>query len=557
MVWCGKIRETTKCFTIGLAGGGVALALSFFLRIFAGGLFIPELAAQTLFSLTPGAIESQAVETFGSLAKYSAFAGAIAINLFLYGVLGVLLHRTYRKLSQKVYLFNVLQLVLLSYFILFVLALILLEVTEILSHPIPIQLISLYLIPPHIAFGFILYEMFQRYVARPELIEQKSSPQERSIDIKRRWFLRTAVAGSIAYLVIFFGLNSLFSKPPEPSNVTTNQTKSLGQGVTEPTKYPSDIAGIFAEPSLASFVAAEVTPNDRFYQVDISIVTPKVDTNTWKLKVNGLVNNPFELTYEELKLIPAVEEYATLECISNKKGGDLISTALWKGVPMKSILEKAGVRSEAIYIVFRCYDGYDVGIPLEPGILEGTILAYEMNGVTLSTSHGFPLRAVVPGLYGMMNAKWITEIELVDKVYEGYWQRRDWDNNAEYQTHSTIVLPGQALTNIFGELSSRVVHGGKVQIAGIAFAGVRGISGVEVSTDGGGSWETARLKDPLSNNSWVLWAIDWEPVAEGRYEIVVRATDKTGKVQRAELRKPFPSGSTGYHRAAVMVEAPT
>jgi len=300
LAWCGKIKEATKCFTIGLAAGGVALALSFFLRIFAGGLFIPELAAQTLFSLTPGAVESQAVEALGSLAKYSAFAGAIAINLFLYGVLGVLLHRTYRKLAQKGYLFNFLHLVLLSYFILFVLALILLQVTEVLSQPIPIQLISLYLIPPHIAFGFILYEMFQRYVARPELIQQKGSPQETSTDIKRRRFLRTAVTVSIASVVIFYTLESLFSKPPEPSYVTTNQTKSLDQGVTEPTKYPSDIADIFAEPSLASFVAAEVTPNDQFYQIDINIVTPKVDANTWKIKVNGLVNNPFELTYEEL-----------------------------------------------------------------------------------------------------------------------------------------------------------------------------------------------------------------------------------------------------------------
>ncbi|MFQ5941474.1 MAG: sulfite oxidase [Nitrososphaerales archaeon] len=549
------MRERTKCFIIGLAAGSVALALSFFLRIFAGGLFIPELAAQTLFSLTPGAVESQAVGTLGSLAKYSAFAGAIAINLFLYGVLGVLLHRTYRKLFQKGYLVNVLQLVLLSYFVLFVLAIILLEVTEIVTQPLPIQLISLYLLPPHIAFGFILYEMFQRHLARPQLIEQKSSPQETGVDIKRRLFLRTAVAGAIVSVVLFYGLDLLFSKPEEPPNVMTNRTKSLDGRVTEPTKSSSIIPDIFAEPGLASFVASEVTPNDRFYKIDINVVTPVVDMNTWKLTVNGLVNNPLELTYEEMKSISAVEEYATLECISNKVGEDLISTALWKGVTMKSILEKAQVRPEATYIVFRCFDGYDVGIPLEPSLLEGTILAYEMNGVPLPADHGFPLRAVVPGLYGMMNAKWITEIELVDTVYEGFWQRRGWDNNAEYQTHSTIVLPGEALTNRFGELSSRIFLGGKVQIAGIAFAGARGISKVEVSTDGGESWEAARLKDPLSANTWVLWAIDWNPTAEGSYQIIVRATDNTGKVQPTELQKPFPSGSTGYHKADVMVEA--
>ena len=535
-------------FIIGLVAGSVALALSFFLRIFAGGLFIPELAAQTLFSLTPGTVESQAVGTLGPLAKYSAFAGAIVVNLFLYGIIGVLLHGTYNRLAQKGYLVNVLQLSLISYSILFALAVILLEVTEVLTQPLSIQLISLYLLPPHIAFGFILCSMFQRQVARPELIHQEIPPPQHRIDLGRRRFFRIAVAGAIASALIFYGVDLLSPKPAKPSDRKASQ----------PVKSLSGSGDIFADLALTSLVASEVTPNDQFYQVDVNIVTPIVDANTWKLKVKGLLNNPLEITYEELKSMSAVEEYATLECISNKIGDDLISTALWKGVSLKSILEKVQVKPEATYIVFRCYDGYDVGIPLERGLLEGTILAYEMNGIPLPAEHGFPLRAVVPGLYGMMNAKWITEIELVDKVYEGFWQRQGWSNNAEYQIHSTIVLPGRALKSRFGDFGSlRVMLGSKVPIAGIAFAGDRGISKVEVSMDGGKSWETARIKNPLSSNTWVLWAIDWNPAVEGRYSIVVRATDKTGKVQIVELQNPFPSGSTGYHKVDIMVEAPS
>jgi len=540
------VNERSKRFIIGLAAGSVALALSFFLRIFAGGLFIPELAAQTLFSLIPGAVESQAVGTLGSLAKYFAFTGAVVANLFLYGVLGVLLYGTYSRLARKGYVVNVLQLSFISYSVLLVLAAILLETTEVITQPLPIQLVFLHLLPPHIAFGFILHYFFQRPIAKSELIQQTSLPQERSIDLERRKFFRIAVTGIIASAFLFSGINILSSKPVEPSGRRVSETQS--------TESPSSVESKLIEPELASFFASELTLNDRFYQVDINIVTPVVDANTWRLKVNGLVNNPLELTYEELKSMPAGEEYATLECVSNKIGEDLISTALWKGIPLKSILEKAQVKPEATYIVFRCYDGYDVGISLERGLQ--TILAYEMNGIPLPPRHGFPVRAIVPGLYGMMNAKWITEIELVNKVHEGFWQRKGWSNNAEYQIHSTIILPRGALRSRFGDLgSSRVMLGSKVPIAGIAFAGDKGISKVEVSTDGGNSWQTARIKEPLSKNAWVLWSYEWNPPAEGRYSVIVRATDGTGKVQTQQLRKPFPSGSTGYHTVDITVEA--
>jgi hypothetical protein len=249
--------------------------------------------------------------------------------------------------------------------------------------------------------------------------------------------------------------------------------------------------------------------------------------------------------------MPSVEEFATLECVSNKIGGELISTAAWKGVRLKDILEKAQIMPNAKYIVFRCYDGYDVGIPLERGLFDGTILAYDMNGASLTAEHGYPVRAIVPGLYGMMNPKWITEIELVDSIYEGYWQRKGWANNAKYNTHSFIVIPDSAaVRQRFSNLAASSViapsPSGMIPIAGVAFAGDRGISKVEISTDGGATWKATQLKDPLSSYTWVLWATEFNVTEKGSHRIIARATDKTGNTQTAEIADPFPNGATGY-----------
>jgi len=173
-----------------------------------------------------------------------------------------------------------------------------------------------------------------------------------------------------------------------------------------------------------------------------------------------------------------------------------------------------------------------------------------MNYAPLTAKHGFPVRAIVPGLYGMMNPKWLTEIELVDTVYQGYWQRLGWSNIAQDNAGSSILIPGQApARQRFRTLDETVdsSYGGKVPIAGIAFAGTRGISKVEVSTDGGSTWKTAQIKDPLSKYTWVLWTAGYVPPNQENYKIVVRATDKSGKTQTTEMNPPFPNGATGFH----------
>jgi DMSO/TMAO reductase YedYZ molybdopterin-dependent catalytic subunit len=552
-----KNKKNARNFVLGLIAGSVALLVAAAFRIVAGGLFLPELASQTLFSLTPGEIESFSVETFGSLAKYGAFTAAIIVNLLLYGALAILLHKTYTKLSNKGLIINLIQLSFIPYFVMAAISAFLLQLNELLTGSSEIQYALLFLLLPNVAYGRTLSYLFQRATLGKRIESRKASRPDveggggkspeltadsRDLRITRKQFITMAAATvGVAFFIFWARSFPFHSKPSMPVS---------SPDIPLPSPSASIPAGsIFAEQTLAPFVASELTPNDKFYRIDTNIIVPSIDANTWRLNVRGLVRNgPLQFTYDELKAMPSTSEYATLECISNEIDGDLISTAYWKGVSLKSILEKAQVLPRAIYIVFRCSDGYDVGIPLDRGLMDGTILAYEMNGVPLPTEHGFPVRAIVPGLYGMMNAKWITDIELVDRVYEGFWQRRGWANNARYQTHSKIVFPGDALRSRFEELSTNAPSvGSKSPIAGIAFAGDRGISKVEVSTDGGNTWQSASIKDPLSSNSWVLWALDWLPQNKGRYNIVVRATDKAGNLQTAEIRDIYPNGATGYH----------
>jgi len=426
----------------------------------------------------------------------------------------------------------------------------LLALTEGQAQSISIFSLVAYLILPQLAYGFTLYAVlykrsYERAVQGPELT-RSLSPSEEQIDQPKRQILRAGIAAAVAIPVIYLGLESLLS----PQRAIQN-TKSLLLSQFQQRLKSIRPKG-FEDPRLAPLLDSEVTPTDLFYRIDKNALVPQVNLETWNLKVTGLVNRPLTLDNPQIKSLVPVEQFATLECVSNKIGGELISTAAWKGVHLKDILGMAGVKSGVKYIVFRCADGYDVGIPIDRGLLDGSILAYEMNGASLTPEHGFPLRAIVPGLYGMMNPKWITEIELVDKIYEGYWQRKGWANNAKYNTHSFIVIPGNAAVRqrFRGLQSSETVNQGSegIPFGGMAFAGDRGILKVEVSTDGGTSWKPTILKDPLSQYSWVLWATRLDlKENESNHNVYVRATDKTGKVQTAQISDPFPNGATGYY----------
>jgi DMSO/TMAO reductase YedYZ molybdopterin-dependent catalytic subunit len=287
----------------------------------------------------------------------------------------------------------------------------------------------------------------------------------------------------------------------------------------------------------------EVTSNRLHYTVDESIIDPNVDRGSWRLRVEGLVGRPIGLGYDELLAMPSTEQYVTLQCISNLVGGDLVGTARWTGVPLARVLERAGGAGQgAVRVVFHAVGGYSDSLPVSKALEPTTVIAYGMNGRSLPRAHGFPARIIAPGIYGMKNVKWLERIEVVDYDYRGYWQRSDgWDNLAEVKTASRIDVP-QELTSIEGA----------GVVAGLAWAGDRGIRRVEVSLDGGATWAPATLRRELARAAWRQWRLPLPPGASGRHRIKVRAVDGRGDLQTPGQAPPHPSGASGYHEVDVV-----
>ncbi len=553
-------------FIFGLAAGVASLSLSLFLKLTINGLFIPEIASQGLISITSGEIESQAVLTLGPLAKYSTIIGAIVVNILLYGIIGIILGKLFMKMKSPKFAIKSSLSTFISYIILIVLTIIFISLSTTPGQSVSVPIISIvFFLLPSIVYGLIFAFLFGNKnrsimtdrvepssdIVESEKIINKSNKATTNIDYNKRDMIRALIISVIAIPLVYFGFNRLISG----SEQQQQQPRALDQSIQQFLQSKSKPPG-FENPILTPLVDAEVTPTFIFYRIDINTVVPTVNADDWNLTIKGLVDNPVVINYAELRGMNSVEEFATLTCISNKIGGNLVGTALWKGVRLKDILSKAGVQSSVKYIVFRCSDGYDVGIPLENGMMDSTILAYDMNNSPLTSEHGYPVRAIVPGFYGMMNPKWITEIELVDKTYEGFWQRKGWTNNGIKNIYSSIVIPGnQPINDNFPNLvpNSSFLNGKNIPVAGIAFAGDRGISKVEVSVDGGTTWKTAIVKDPLSQYTWVLWTSGFTAADKGNYKIIVRATDKTGQIQTSELEQPFPNGANGYNQVDISV----
>ena len=291
-------------------------------------------------------------------------------------------------------------------------------------------------------------------------------------------------------------------------------------------------------------LTALVTPVGSFYVVDGALADPVIDPETWRLDVGGMVARPLRLSLEDLLAFPAVERFQTLECISNSVGGDLISTTRWTGVELRRVLEAAGPRPGSVEVVFRSADGYSESLPLAAASDPTTLIAYGMDGRALSVEHGFPARILSTGTYGMKNPKWLVEIELVTSPYDGFWETRGWSKPATVKTWCRIDTPP----------SGRRGPGPR-SIAGIAFAGDRGISRVEVSTDDGKTWTRAELEPSLSPLSWVRWRFDWIPTRTGLHTIRARAWDGEGTVQTSEFAPPHPDGASGYPVIAFTVDA--
>ena len=293
-------------------------------------------------------------------------------------------------------------------------------------------------------------------------------------------------------------------------------------------------------PGISSFR----TPSKDFYRVDVNLTVPVIDLDSWRLEVDGDVDNSFSITFDDLLGMELIERDITMTCVSNDVGGKYVGAARWTGVPLKTLLDEAGVGSKADQILSTATDGFTISTPL--GIaLDGrdAMVAVGMNGTALPAEHGFPARLITPGLYGFVGAtKWLRKLTLTTYAEQSaYWTDRDWATDAPIKISSRIDTPAALST----------VKAGKSVIGGVAWAQTRGIAKVEVRIDGGG-WQEAKLGPSAGVDYWRQWYLPWD-ARPGQHMLAVRATDRDGVVQTAVRASPFPEGSSGVQEIAVNV----
>ena len=364
----------------------------------------------------------------------------------------------------------------------------------------------------------------------------------RGTDHARRGLLRRAGAGAIAV-----GALGALSTVGERTGTNAGASRA---GEPLPEQFKTRTGRTIGSPNTGNETAVKIEGEFGFdfggmpprieriedhYIVDINAQDPTIDSDDWTLEVTGAVEESYSLSLTDLIEHPnAVSVPVTMVCISNPVGGDLISTTTWQGVPLDALLDEAGVRAEAVDVVTKAVDGYSEAIPVETAREMDAFVAFGADGTTLSPSHGFPARLLLPGRYGMKSTKWVTEIELTTSEHDAYWEKAGWDE--------------EAVVNTLSYVRGAARKGDEVVVGGIAYAGVRGIQSVEVSRDGGDSWQEATLEDPPSEYAWRRWRHVFPAPDVNRLEVMVRATDGTGTRQTGERSPPHPGGSTGWHR---------
>ena len=344
----------------------------------------------------------------------------------------------------------------------------------------------------------------------------------------RRTFLRNLGAGTLG---LGFGV-SIFS-----------QVYQCGEALAQADGHDLHSKGTI---DFKGFVAQEITPNDAFYITSYSDKVPDINPDSFRLRIEGLVENPLSLRLEQLEDMRDKQEYVTLECIGNPVGGEAISNALWEGVTLKKVLEKTNPKPGIVKAAFFAAEGYSDSIPYPLALSQEVFLAFHMNGEPLPPIHGYPLRVIVPGIFGMKNVKWLTKIELVNYDFKGYWEEKGWSDEAVIPLMSEVLMP----------MNGKRIPLGHYVIGGIAFGGRHGISRVQVAVDEQ-EWQDAELKPPLSRWAWTLWRYDWTPTHEEDVSIRVRAYDRSGKVQESPsllgkvLGTTYPDGARGIHTVHV------
>jgi DMSO/TMAO reductase YedYZ molybdopterin-dependent catalytic subunit len=355
--------------------------------------------------------------------------------------------------------------------------------------------------------------------------------------LERRGFLTLTIVAGAASVAVGAGARLL--------NATANTVAGIRTALALPKAAlpaePIPAGAALDIPGLTPFV----TPNADFYRIDTALQVPTIDPDKWMLKITGMVENEVSLSFAQLLAKPLEEHLATLTCVSDDVGGDLIGNALWLGYPIRELLAQAAPKAGADMVLSTSVDGFTAGTPLS--VLQdantNALLAVGMNGVPLPLEHGFPVRMVVPGLYGYVSAtKWVVELKVTTfSADQGYWTPRGWDAKGPIKLASRIDTPRAGAT----------VAAGTVAVAGVAWEQHVGVTSVEVQIDDG-PWAEATLPDSVSADTWRQWVYRW-PAQRGSHRIRVRATGADGKTQSQTYRPPAPNGAEGWHAITVTV----
>ncbi len=492
--------------TTGFLAAACAVAIGHVIASLIAPAASPFLAVgSTLIDLAPQPLKAFAIATFGERDKDALLIGvAVAVAIGAAGI-GLLALRDRRLGAAAVAVFG------------------LIGAGAALARPTATPVAALpSLVGAAIGIAILLF-----------LLERIPGRRVTDADPTRRRFL--VAAGAAGVLAATAGSFGLFLGRARTSNVSAVEVPLP----LDPA--PALPAGVdLKDPAISPFF----TPNDDFYRVDTALQIPAVDASTWSLRIHGMVDREVTLTFDELLQLPTIERDITLACVSNEVGGPYIGNARWIGVPLATVLELAGVQDGADQIVSRSVDGMTIGTPTAVA-LDGrdSMLAVAMNGEPLPPVHGFPVRMVVPGLYGYVSAiKWLVDIELTTfDAYDPYWVERGWAPEAPIKTMSRIDTPKPLAT----------LPAGSVTIGGVAWAQHRGIDGVEVQVDDG-PWLPARLAAVDSIDTWRQWSLETTFEA-GRHRLQVRASDASGVIQTEARAEPFPNGATGWHSVVVTV----
>jgi DMSO/TMAO reductase YedYZ molybdopterin-dependent catalytic subunit len=491
----------------GAAAVMIILAVSLPLHLIFKTEFVPTHISNAIIERTPPDNAIALQNALGALAFPFALMGGIMIT-GMFGFVGGLVYNALRRFGDQ-------------------------EVPSVYLSGIVVGLIAFLLFPQHVSLGSAAPLLLTGYAIRSFRRPNRNAPSAKHLSpadpdgFTRRAFLRNVGIFSVGGLI----LSVIDGFPVFLAALNASKPGTQLFAWTAPAARKQE----FPAPG----VPPEVTPVEAFYEMrKFPTVVPPAAPD-FKLVIDGLVNTPLQLSMSDLLALPRTDTYITRQCVSNPVGGSLISTALFSGVPLRDVIDKAGLQPGVVQLKFYGRDGYEESVPVEYALQNG-LIAYAMNGATLPDNHGTPLKMEIPGLYGFKNMKWLTRIEAINKPFQGVWAREGWTQDAFYKTMSKI----DAVT-----LNPK----GGTTIAGIAFTTLskKGIQAVQVQVNGG-TWQDATLHTPpLSERTWVQWRLDVPD--RGALTIGCRAVAGDGEAQIEAKQQQFPDGASGLHTVTINV----